>query len=1065
MLSSELKLTDMIDITHLQRLQDAFACIGKNTTVILDAAGTPVTTPTDSFGIYPLIQNMPPEAKTAFFSYEELFEKSKASGETAIVACPFLGLINAAVPIIMDQQFLGCWIIGQMKIEEPSEELLLKTSQDFNLDFEALQDTIRHLPRFTKENFEQLFRFIQALNQTIVQLANAGKTMEKQNLQLQETSQQMDTVTKMLRKFVDSADVGMFVCDFETCEIIMSNEFLSKLLSRPSKDIIGRKCWEFFSSASDGCTYCPRKKLLQSGGAPAPPYHTEEYNPILKKWLRSTHQAIYWIDGRLAYMVTFLDVTPEHTMREELSHLAFYNRQMKLPNGLRLSQDFEELKINGYNNTFFVSFDTTSLRRVNDAYGRETGDELLQTIVAWLHDQVPTATIYRVEGDEFCVSLTNSTEEQAHKLAEVISVRFTNPWPLKVGNTDISIVSGVSISIINAQTAGASDDILNLIERTLDVSRKINKIAIYNEDMDRETKHHIMLDLSLKNCITNNMEGFEVHYQPLVNPSAGTWQGLEALCRWNSPDLGPVPPLRFIHEAELLGLIVPLGIWVLETAISQCKQWKLDTIDGFFLSVNLSPIQIMDDSLVEKIAALLQKYDYPGNKLDLEVTESAELYFKNYTILTIERLRQYGIHIALDDFGTGYSSFNNLKNLPVTFLKTERAFIEGIEHDRFTQYLFYILAELAHSSNMRLIAEGVENQQQLEIVLKSGADFVQGYYFSKPLPAQQLENNLFNFYRVNPSFYALSHPKLEAGQLFNIQPTYFVTPGLFKIMNQCMQVLLAYTQPNAALDEVLSLVGNHFKVGRVYLMQQVEGTVFTNTHEWCADGVASEMARLTNIDFAFISENLLPTLEKDGMIVASDTATLPNDIYQLMILQDVQAVAIFPIFDGEKVVGLVGLDSLRFHDWLPEEVLMLGNLSIIMGSSIKRWNLHQKDATDKSLLQNLINGMALGITVINLQDDTILWASKTLTSYWGKGDLTGQKYSQLALELFGDSSISAYHSHDARPEQRHIVQILHSPRLNRTFKVYDSLVSWLDGRIVNLQYIVDVTDLLPPPEL
>lgn len=283
------------------------------------------------------------------------------------------------------------------------------------------------------------------------------------------------------------------------------------------------------------------------------------------------------------------------------------------------------------------------------------------------------------------------------------------------------------------------------MERALDTSREDGKIAIYNESMDSAFKEHVKLELSLKNAINSGMHGFDVHYQPLVDAKTGLWKGVEALCRWNSPEFGNVRPDIFIHEAEQLGLISTIGNWVLERAVSQCKAWGLDAVDGFLLDVNFSPIQMTDEDLESTVFGILEKYGWPGGQLCMEITESRELNFSNHMRNVISSLREKEIILALDDFGIGYSSFQNLKNIPVSVLKTERQFVIDIENDRYLQNLFRTMVDLAHVADMQLVAEGVETEAQRELLVENGADILQGYYFSRPIPAAEMEKLIANF--------------------------------------------------------------------------------------------------------------------------------------------------------------------------------------------------------------------------------------------------------------------------------------------------------------------------------
>jgi EAL domain-containing protein (putative c-di-GMP-specific phosphodiesterase class I) len=246
------------------------------------------------------------------------------------------------------------------------------------------------------------------------------------------------------------------------------------------------------------------------------------------------------------------------------------------------------------------------------------------------------------------------------------------------------------------------------------------------------------------------MEGFEVFYQPIVDPRSEMWVGLEALCRWNSPEFGRIPPLVFINIAEQIGVINKLGYWVLDTAIATCAGLGLNRKESFFVDVNLSPSQMSDETLINKVLVSLQNHDFPSQCLSLEVTESQDLEESGHMHTTIERLMSLDIKVALDDFGTGYSNFNNLRNLPVRILKTEKHFIDNIATDDYQKFLTKVLVDLAHEAKMSLISEGVETVEQMKELLKTNADFFQGYLFAKPLSAKELAENMHKFNEPDP---------------------------------------------------------------------------------------------------------------------------------------------------------------------------------------------------------------------------------------------------------------------------------------------------------------------------
>jgi diguanylate cyclase (GGDEF)-like protein len=552
---------------------------------------------------------------------------------------------------------------------------------------------------------------------------------------------------------VDSAAAYIYVVDYHSDEILMANEYYARNIGVARERLEGARCWEFVMGPGEGrCPFCPRSFATDRDGGPdLNPHVGEGYNPTLGIYGKVTAQVIDWIDGRPAHIITVTDESNERMLREELLQLAYYDRQMGVPNQTKLEKD---LQVRAMRNYSIIAFDFISLRHINDAYGRASGDALLKKVVEWIRGFDLTGfEVYRVEGDQFCILLDNADIMGASGLADRIFERFQEPWDIGAPGDGSFVTTRVSICVIDGRTGFENPaQILSIIERTLHISKESGGVAIYDQEMDRILKKDIELEISLKNSVAERMKGFEVFFQPIVNPGKGVWQGVEALARWNSPEFGRIPPLVFIKMAEQTGLINTIGQWVLDRAVAVCAELKLHEVEDFFLDVNLSPLQMSDENLVSKALMSLQRHGFPGRNLALEITESEEVDDGGYSQTIVERLRALDIRIALDDFGTGYSNFNNLKSMPVGILKTEKQFIDDIVVNEYQQFLSYVLVELAHAADMKLIAEGVETPEQMTELMKNGVDYFQGYLFARPLSAKSLAGHKNKFFEVDPIF-------------------------------------------------------------------------------------------------------------------------------------------------------------------------------------------------------------------------------------------------------------------------------------------------------------------------
>lgn len=235
---------------------------------------------------------------------------------------------------------------------------------------------------------------------------------------------------------------------------------------------------------------------------------------------------------------------------------------------------------------------------------------------------------------------------------------------------------------------------------------------------------------------------FYLLYQPQVNSKTGRVEAVEALIRWNHPERGVIPPNCFIPIAEDTGLIVPIGEWVLRTACKQNKEWQDKGYKPIRVSVNISPIQLRQWDFVNLLERILEEVQLDPSYLELEITENSLMESMEENIEILDRLRQMGVRIALDDFGTGYSSLNYLQQLPINNMKIDKSFVQDIANDRNKSYIAESIIQLAHRLNLEVIAEGVETEEQLRILVNKNCDIIQGFIFSEPLPSGQVERIL-----------------------------------------------------------------------------------------------------------------------------------------------------------------------------------------------------------------------------------------------------------------------------------------------------------------------------------
>jgi len=546
----------------------------------------------------------------------------------------------------------------------------------------------------------------------------------------------------IIGEFMNITDISTCITDFKSGEVIFFNESFVK-------DV---KCFEDIenpqelSKATFAAQLLPKEmkqRLLEAKNKHACKWET--YIDGHSRWFAVTGKVMDGIGGRLWTFLSMEDITERKKEEERIHYTAYNDKKLGIPNGRQLFEDLCLLEEE--QSLYMISFNVQGLRNVNNLYGREAGDMLLKAITQWIligfNEQFQ---IYRIENDDFVILIHESDELKVMNIARFLYNRFEKPWIVELKNhVEQEIYVGAYMGVIKIDEAPTSYEAMQSIdEKVMTYARKENRLILFDVRMDEELNQQLLFEENLKSCVLNNMQGFSLHYQPIVETNSRSWVGVEALCRWNRPGVGPVRPDIFIREAERQGLINILTRWVLDEAISQTKKWRLDE-EEFMLDVNLSPVQLKDRELLGHIKEVLRRYNYPAGKLSLEITESAEVQFDEATLHQLDAIKKTGVYLSLDDFGTGYASFANLHALPVDVLKTDRFFMNGIEENEYLQQTIKVMVDFAAAAQIKVVAEGVETEKQCDILKERGVNMIQGYYFSKPLAREQMEANLERF--------------------------------------------------------------------------------------------------------------------------------------------------------------------------------------------------------------------------------------------------------------------------------------------------------------------------------
>jgi diguanylate cyclase (GGDEF)-like protein/PAS domain S-box-containing protein len=438
------------------------------------------------------------------------------------------------------------------------------------------------------------------------------------------------------------------------------------------------------------------------------------------------------------------DITERREAEERIAFLAHHDALTGLPNRVLLRDRFEHalaMAERSRTRVAMLFLDLDNFKVVNDTLGHAAGDRLLLEVVSRLaHCTRESDTISRQGGDEFILLLNEVPElETVERVAGEILSQLAEPAEINGHVLNASCSIGVAIY---PEDGSDFDSLLQKADTAMynakDAGR--NTYCFFDEQMNLQAHEHLLLQNRLHQALFR--AEFNLHYQPQIEIGSGRVIGVEALLRWNNPELGDVVPARLIPVAEDCGLIVPIGAWVMEEACRRAQTWRKAGWPDLTMSVNLSALQFRRAGLIETVAGALERSGLPPHLLELELTESILLQDVENNLDTVRRLKALGVRLSIDDFGTGYSSLSYLKRFAVDRLKIDRSFVRDISTDPDDAAIVRAVIQLARSLRLGIIAEGVETQEQLTFLREEGCQEVQGFLFSRPLEPAAFENFL-----------------------------------------------------------------------------------------------------------------------------------------------------------------------------------------------------------------------------------------------------------------------------------------------------------------------------------
>lgn len=426
-------------------------------------------------------------------------------------------------------------------------------------------------------------------------------------------------------------------------------------------------------------------------------------------------------------------------LEEKLEALAYYDPLTELPNRI-----FFERKINSFieqnRKIAIINVDIDDLKHINDMFGQDAGNTYLKYIANILSKvMVQPNIIAHLNGNQFAIAYIIEDEDDLDIKLQLLFDQIRIPWEFNDEKLFVTASAGLATFPEHGDTFAT---LMQNAEIAMFKQKEMGKdgYTFFQSIMYEETLKISEMNTQLRKAIEN--EEFVLNYQPQFDLITGKMIAAESLIRWIHPKKGIIPPMDFIPLSEKTGQIIPISMWVLKTAITQKREWEKKGYPSLKIAVNMSGYVIANEAIVDTICEMLESMDIKPGEIEIEVTETAVMLDLEKAKESLLRLRSYGISIAMDDFGTGYSSLTYLHTLPFDILKMDREFIKNIKTKDEDNFIYKTIIDLAHNMDLTIVAEGIETKEQKEFLLKNNCDIGQGYYFSKPIAASEIEKIL-----------------------------------------------------------------------------------------------------------------------------------------------------------------------------------------------------------------------------------------------------------------------------------------------------------------------------------
>lgn len=523
-----------------------------------------------------------------------------------------------------------------------------------------------------------------------------------------------------LEAVLDNVGCSIYVTDKNTKEVLFVNHRLQNIFAKELKENTFYKLIEQVmeeGKESGACEICHRER---------------------ERWYDLIYKEISWVDGKSAILHSLYDITDKKLYQRKIEQQAYTDFLTGLYNRMCCERDLarqidEAKKMNQTGALLYLDLD--DFKHINDGLGHQYGDVLLKAISHALQRiEGIQNTCYRMGGDEFVIVIPPSVYKKFEKIVEDIKEIFSKPWFLK----DADYYCTMSMGIVTFPDSGDSvPDLIKKADIAMYEAKKSgkNRLARYSDNIDSTSGRRLDMEKNMRDATVDGYGEFEVYYQPIIDiqDEKVHCAGAEALIRWNSVKLGFIPPTEFIPLAEYLGLINPIGNYVLKEACKHCREWNEKGYPDYKVNVNLSVVQLLHPDIVEIVERTLKESGLKPQNLTLEVTESLAINDMERMKVILNGIKALGVRLALDDFGTGYSSLNHIREIPFDIIKVDQSFVKDLADDAYSQSFIKMVAELAETIGVSICVEGIETPNQYEVLQGMKVKYIQGYYFDRPM--------------------------------------------------------------------------------------------------------------------------------------------------------------------------------------------------------------------------------------------------------------------------------------------------------------------------------------------